>query len=122
VEVFFERLDRARRVVFTWDVQNFWQMGTFPSLDVYRRLKEKIGYYHVKGGRAEPGRRSLVWRSTLQDASWPVLEITRAVCDDGVSPVICLNPSHGKPNEQFPMEKATEIDLAFLRRHFLERQ
>lgn len=91
---FFSALDREGRVDLTWDVQNLWQMGAFPTLDVYRELKPLIGYYHVKGGIADESGR-LKWRSLLADASWPVADITRAVVADGVSPVICLNPSHG---------------------------
>jgi hypothetical protein len=123
VEIFFHRLDRSDQVVFTWDVQNFWQMGTYPSLEIYHRLRPLIGFYHVKGGRAEPGSHELKWRSTLEQASWPVLEISRAVQEDGVSPVICLNPSHGKSHPDYSLDRAAEKDLAFLREHLaMERR
>lgn len=119
----------------TWDIQNAWQMGAPPTLDAYRTLRPLIGYVHTKGGRAaddDPTR--LEWNVGLDAASWPVVEIIQAVVDDGVSPVICLNPSHGKwradydygapgafhpdvPFEQWDMSKVTEKDLHFLRAH-----
>jgi hypothetical protein len=124
--------DRFR---ITWDIQNAWQMGAFPTLEAYRTLRPLIGYVHTKGGRAaddDPTR--LEWNVGLDAASWPVVEIIQAVVDDGVSPVICLNPSHGKwredydygapgafrpdvPFEQWDMSKVTERDLNFLRTH-----
>jgi hypothetical protein len=52
----------------------------------------------------------------LQDASWPVAEITSAVVEDGVSPVICLNqPQHGAPKDGYDYDGIVERDLAFLR-------
>lgn len=51
---FFEILDCKDTVSFTWDIQNLWQSGTFPSMDVYRMLKPLINYVHVKGGISDP--------------------------------------------------------------------
>jgi hypothetical protein len=116
VPAFFERLDRRGRAVFTWDVQNMWQCGAFPSLAIYEKLRPFIAYYHVKGGQSEPGGRALRFKSTLEDASWPVLEITRKVQSDGISPVICLNPSHGDKPAGYDERLETERDIAFLRR------
>lgn len=118
VTAFFAALGRPERVRFTWDVQNLWEMGTFPSLAVYHSLRPVIGYYHVKGGRAEPGSPALVWRSPLETASWPVVEITRAVLADRVSPVICLNPSHGRTAPGEVRTDDTLRDLTFLRSRF----
>lgn len=102
----------------TWDIQNAWQMGSFPTIEAYRTLRPLIGYVHTKGGRAaddDPTR--LKWNVGLEDASWPVAEIIQAVVDDGVSPVICLNPSHGElpPHTQLDFAGTTEKDLNFLR-------
>ena len=113
---FFDALGRRDQVALTWDVQNLWQLGTFPTLDVYRQLRPYIGYLHLKGGVAGADGRTLKWRSTLEAASWPVLEIVRAAIADGVSPVICLNPSHGEISPDHPIADATARDLAFLRR------
>lgn len=111
---FFEILNRPDSVYFTYDVQNLWQMGTFPTLDVYRTLKPLIGYFHLKGGRAgEDGR--LLWKSTLEDASWPVAEMTLEVVRDGVSPVICLNPSHGGKLECYDYSRMFQRDLDYIR-------
>jgi sugar phosphate isomerase/epimerase len=110
---FFDVLDRQNAVALIWDVQNLWQMGTFPSLDVYQMLKPLIGMIHVKGGRAEVSGGALVWKAGLAQASWPVVPILKTAIADGVSPVICLNPSHGKkPNGYI---ENTEANLKFLR-------
>jgi sugar phosphate isomerase/epimerase len=115
VNDFFALLDRKGRACFTWDVQNLWELGTFPTLDVYGQLKEWIGFYHVKGGQLEGESRALRWRSALADASWPIVEITQQVVDDGISPVICLNPSHGAVKEGYDYANVTERDINFLR-------
>ena len=116
VDEFFGLLDRGRCACFTWDVQNMWELGTFPSLDVYRQLKDRIGFYHVKGGQCEGESCALRWRSALTDASWPVVEITQQVVDDDVSPVICLNPSHGAVKEGYEYTNVAKQDIDFLRR------
>jgi sugar phosphate isomerase/epimerase len=116
VRAFFERLDRSGRAVFTWDVQNMWHCGAFPSLAIYEQVKPFLAYYHVKGGQSERGGSALRYKSTLEEASWPVLSITRKVVSDGVSPVICLNPSHGEKRPGYDEAHETERDLAFLRR------
>jgi hypothetical protein len=113
---FFTALGLRNKVSFTWDVQNLWQLGTFPTLAVYQQLRPFIGYLHLKGGRSGPDGQTLKYRSSLESASWPVIEITRAVIADGISPVICLNPSHGAENPDFPMHDVFSRDLAFLRR------
>ena len=90
-----------------------WQMGTFPTPEVYRRLRPLLAYYHLKGGQSEPGSDALRWKSSLEDASWPVREITRQVVADGVSPVICLNGSHGARKPGYSYDEVLERDLAF---------
>ena len=117
---FFAKLDRPGKVVLTWDVQNLWQMGSFPSLETYGQIAPWLGYYHVKGGRGDGPQPALTWRSGLEEATWPVVEITRQVIAEGRSPVICLNPPHGALPPGQPDEHYTERDLAFLRRSFPE--
>jgi len=119
---FFGRLGRREKVCLTWDVQNLWQMGTFPTFEAYEELRPLIGYLHLKGGQCDPpdGRGALVWRSSLAEASWPVAEIARRAAADGVSPVICLNPSHGCPREGAAGGDFTERDLDFIRRAVAE--
>lgn len=111
---FFNRLDRADRVYFTYDVQNLWQMGTFPTMDVYRELAPLIGFYHVKGGQVGEDGNSLVWKSALEDASWPVAELTRQVIADGKSPAICINPSHGAQRPGYRYEDVYKRDLDYM--------
>ncbi len=113
---FFDWLDRPGVAGLTWDVQNQWSSGVFPSIETYRRLKPLIRYYHVKGGQTEPGSTDLAWNVALEDASWPVIEITSAVVADGVSPVICLNPAqHGAAKDGYRYEGLVKRDLDFLR-------
>lgn len=113
VSAFWARLGRP--VSFTWDVQNLWQMGTFPSLEVYRQLRPLVGGLHLKGGRSENGH-TLRWASGLEDASWPVKEIVQAVVDDGNVPVLCLNPSHGEAPPGYDGWAVAQKNVAFLRR------
>jgi len=113
------RIGRPDTLSFTWDVQNMWECGVFPSVDVYEKLRPVIGYYHVKGGRSEAVGGPLVWRSSLADASWPVASITRKVIADGVSPVICINPPHGRSLDS-ANESYAESDISFLRTTFGE--
>jgi hypothetical protein len=114
---FFERLERPGQVHYTWDVQNLWQMGVFPTLEVYRQLKPIIGCIHLKGGRTEGDGRTLVHASALENASWPVVEIMRAAVADGVAPFICLNPSHGRPPPGYNVWEIAQRDVAFLRQN-----
>jgi hypothetical protein len=52
----------------------------------------------------------------LEDASWPVVEITQQVVMDGVAPVICLNGSHGEAKAGYDYNNMTKRDLDFIRR------
>jgi len=113
---FFAALDRPGKAHFTWDVQNFWEAGVFPTIEVYDQLKPLIGYYHVKGGQHDGTNLRVRWRTALEDASWPVLEITRQVVADGVSPVICINPPHGQQKAGCHSADFTRRDIDFLRR------
>lgn len=110
---FLERLQRPGRMKLIWDVQNLWQLGVYPSLETYRVLRPWIGSIHLKGGQAERPGGALVRAAGLRGASWPVLAICRAAVIDGVSPVFCLNPSHGSREHGYRDDPAG--DLAFLR-------
>lgn len=121
VHAFFDAVDRKGVVGYTWDVQNQWTSGRFPSVEEYRRMSSLIQYVHFKGGQyADPQTKELAWREGLADASWPVREIVSAVLVDGVSPVICLNPSHGqlKPHYDYDYSTVTKRDIDFLRSEF----
>jgi hypothetical protein len=110
---FFARVDCGGKVRFTWDIQNLWQMGTFPTVAVYESLRDLIGYLHFKGGEAgEDGK--LTWASSLEEAAWPVVEIVRRAIADEVSPFFCLNPSHGKQHPGYDAYAVTTRDILFL--------
>jgi hypothetical protein len=113
---FFGELDRDNKVSFTWDVQNLWELGTFPSLEAYGEFKHLVRYYHLKGGQHNDTSRNLCWRSSLEDASWPVADITREVVADGQTPVICLNGSHGDKREGYDYTDIVQRDMEFIRR------
>ena len=113
---FFRLLNCGDKARFTWDIANLWEEGTFPTLVVYAQLKPLIRLVHLKGGRRSEGQRLA---SSLEDASWPVKELVSAVLRDGVSPVICTNPSHGAKNEGYNHTRADyERDILYLRREF----
>jgi len=119
IQRFFAELDRpAAR--YTWDIQNLWQTGTFPDLEVYHALKPLIGAVHLKGGRAGDDGKKLEWAAPLDEASWDVPGIVRAIVSDGVSPYICLNPSHGKKPPGWNLWEVTQREIAFLRREIPE--
>ncbi|MAS37250.1 MAG: xylose isomerase [Anaerolineaceae bacterium] len=118
---FFEALDCGNKALLTWDISNLWEEGTFPSLNVYEQLKPLIGLVHVKGGREDSESGGHRWASRLEDATWPVVEIVRTAVRDGVSPVVCINPSHGKRNPGYNGTLADyESDILFLRQHIEE--
>jgi sugar phosphate isomerase/epimerase len=112
---FFEWLDHPKAHL-TWDIQNQWATGVTPTLDDYAALKPLIHYYHVKGGQTEGAADALAWNVALEDASWPVVEITQAVVNDNISPVICLNPAqHGQPKPGYDYSNLVKRDIDFLR-------
>jgi sugar phosphate isomerase/epimerase len=112
---FFELINRPGKLHFTYDVQNLWQMGTYPSLEAYRMLKPITVYFHVKGGQEDPITKQLKWKSSLEDATWPIVEITKEVIKDGISPVICLNPSHGEIRDDYDYRNLDRKDLDFMK-------
>ena len=112
---FFAELDRPDKVSFTWDVQNLWELGTFPSLDAYQAFRHLVHYYHLKGGQHNNSSADLCWRSSLEDASWPVVDITRQVVADGATPVICLNGSHGEKKDGYDYTDIVQRDMDFIR-------
>ncbi|WNR46048.1 sugar phosphate isomerase/epimerase family protein [Paenibacillus roseipurpureus] len=114
---FFDELNRKDSVYLTYDVQNLWEMGTYPSLQVYEALAPYIGFYHVKGGQQGENDNSLAWSSSLEDATWPVIPMTQQAVTDGVSPIICINPSHGVRKPGYNYDEVAKRDLDYLRKH-----
>lgn len=115
---FYESLDRSDSMGLTWDVQNHWATGVYPTKDVYNYLKPMLYYYHVKGGVYEDeSSKTLKWNAALEDSNWPVVDITQRVVDDGVSPVICINPTqHGQNKPGYDYSAVPVRDIDFLRR------
>jgi sugar phosphate isomerase/epimerase len=118
---FFAALDVPDEIGFTWDIQNMWALGTAPSLEIYRQLRPLICYVHLKGGRAGIDG-ALRWRSPLRQATWPVREVLSEVVKDGVSPVICLNPSHGVTPPGYDRAAEVDDDLRFVREILHDRE
>lgn len=115
IQRFFELVSPDGTAYFIYDVQNLWQMGTFPCLEVYRQLRPLLGGLHLKGGRSGDDQ-TLKWAAPLEEASWPVVEIVRAALADNVAPVVCLNPSHGEKPPGYDTWQVAQQDIAFLRR------
>mgnify|MGYP001382671540 CR=1 FL=1 len=112
---FFTELNRNGRVYFTYDVQNLWQMGTYPTMEVYSELAPYIGLVHVKGGQTGDQGDKLVWKSALEHASWPAADLIGQVLRDGRSPVICINPSHGKAKPGLNDKGIYKQDLDYMK-------
>ena len=113
---FFEWLDKPSTACLVWDAQNQWSSGVLPTVAIYEILKPHIGYYHLKGGQSDGDSDRLVWNAALEDSSWPVVDITSALVRDGVSPVICLNPTqHGDQKPGYDYANIVARDIAFLR-------
>lgn len=109
---FFELIGDGAHLIY--DVQNLWQMGIFPTLEIYHQMRPIIGALHLKGGRGdETG--ALKWAAPLDEASWPVLDIVRAVVADGVAPFICLNPSHGEKPFGYDAWEVAQHEVVWLR-------
>lgn len=99
---------------YVWDVQNMWQMGSYPTLAGYQTLRPWLRLLHLKGGRAD-ARGVLTDACGLRTASWPVLSILKEVWRAGAVSVICLNPSHGKRPPDYDIWRMVQDDIAFLR-------
>jgi sugar phosphate isomerase/epimerase len=125
---FFDRLRTRDRVGFTWDIQNMWQSGSYPTVEAYQVLRPVINYVHTKGGQgAHEDPELLTFRSPLETATWPVREILGEILEHDSNSVICINTSHGKvPAGAPPLERADRgrmealRDIAFLRDTFGE--
>lgn len=103
---------------FTWDVQNQWATGVYPTMAHLDQLAPYVSYYHVKGAKAGANPLVAEWNASLEDSTWPVVELTQAVVDRGLSEVICLNPTqHGKDLPDYDYSSVPEQDLKFLRTH-----
>ena len=89
-----------------------WNKGNLSVLDEIC----VIGYVHLKGGMAEEEGGRLKWKSSLEDATWPVKEVMEQVVADGTSPVVCLNPSHGEIKPDYDMDDIVKRDIDYLRR------
>lgn len=112
---FFEWLDRPN-VSLTWDINNQWATGVFPTEADYEQLKPLIHYFHLKGGQSDGNDQKLKWNCSLEDSSYDVVGITSRVVRDGVSPVICLNPSqHGADKPGYDYSNLVKRDIDFLR-------
>ncbi|WP_394216448.1 sugar phosphate isomerase/epimerase family protein [Brachybacterium vulturis] len=112
---FHEWLDRPE-VSLTWDINNQWATGVFPTQEDYEQLKPLIRYYHLKGGQHADADKNLKWNSSLEDSTYDVVGITTRVVQDGVSPIICLNPSqHGENKPGYDYTNLVKRDIDFLR-------
>jgi sugar phosphate isomerase/epimerase len=112
----FQLINRPGKVMFTWDVQNMWQAGTWPTPAHYQTLRDICHYVHLKGGQCDKPGDALQWRSALEDASFDVPTIVRDVVASGRVPVLCLNPPHGAVKPGYDYANLVQRDLRYLRR------
>lgn len=118
---FFKELNYNEKVTFTYDIQNLWELGRFPTAEDYKKLAKITSYLHLKGGRSEIGTDELVCKSSLEEASWPVKDIVSLAIKDNAIKYFCLNPPHGKKApEEFNIKENTQKDIEFLRNNFKE--
>jgi hypothetical protein len=117
---FFKALSDKVKVFFTFDIQNLWQMGTYPSMEVYEMLSDITGYFHLKGSQSLVTGGNTYYGTSLEDASWPVVEITKKVIKQGNGVVICLNPVKGEKKDGYDYEGITKRDLDYLRNEIKE--
>lgn len=115
---FFRLLDRKDQLFFTFDIQNLWQMGVYPSMEVYDTLSHITGYFHLKGSQSLVEGGHTYYASTLEDSSWPVIDITRRAVDSGA--IICLNPIKGEKLVDYNYENITKRDIDYLRNNLGE--
>lgn len=112
---FFKELNCGGRVFFTYDVQNLWLMGTYPSVEVYGMLSDITGYFHLNGSQSLVDGGYTRYCTSLEDASWPVIEITKKAITEGNGVVICLNPLKGEKKNEYDYADITKRDLDYLR-------
>ncbi len=111
---FFKALDRKGKVSLTLDIQNLWQMGTYPSLEVYEMLSDLTSYFHLKGSRSLVEGGPTHFGCALEDSSWRLLEMTRMAVESGA--VVCLNPVKGERIDGYDYSDITHRDLVFLQK------
>lgn len=102
---------------FIWDIQNMWQMGHFPYAATVEQLMPILAALHLKGGIADKDG-NLAEASSLRLATWPVTSIVSAAVSAVKTPVISLNPSHGRRLEGYDVWEVACDDVAFLKENF----
>lgn len=117
---FFNALDCAGRVFLTFDIQNLWQMGTYPTMEVFDILEDITGYFHLKGSLPEISGGDTVYACSLEDCRWDVIGITRKALLGKSKSYICLNPVKGKRLEGLCYEDIARADLDYLRNQIKE--
>jgi len=117
---FFKALNCEEKVFLTFDIQNLWQMGTYPSLEVYEMLSDITGYFHLKGSQSLVDGGYTYYCTSLEDTSWPVVEITTKAVTEGKGVVICLNPLKGEKKNGYDYGDITKRDLDYLRNEIQE--
>lgn len=117
---FFKDLDCQEKVFLTFDIQNLWQMGTYPSVEVYEMLSDITKYFHLKGSQSLDDGGYTHYATCLEDASWPVVEVTQKAINSGQEVIICLNPLKGEKKFDYDYEDITKRDLDYLKNELKE--
>lgn len=117
---FYKALNCPDKVHFTFDIQNLWQVGTYPSEEVCEMLMDITGYFHLKGSQSLVEGGHTYFGSTLEDSSWPVAEMTKKFIKGGKGVVLCLNPIKGEKKDGYNYDGITKRDLDYLRKEIEE--
>lgn len=117
---FFKDLNCQGKVFLTFDIQNLWQVGTYPSVEVYEMLSDITEYFHLKGSQSLEDGGYTHYATSLEDASWPVVKVTKKAINSGQGVVICLNPLKGEKKIGYDYDDMTKRDLDYLRNELKE--
>jgi predicted dehydrogenase len=95
-------------------------MGTYPSVEVCEILSDITGYFHLEGSRSLVPGGHTYYGTTLEDASWPVVEVTKKAITEGKGVVTGLNPIKGEQKYDYDYENITKRDLDYLMKNIKE--
>lgn len=89
-------------------------------MDICETLLNITEYFHLKGSQSLVEGGYTHFASSLEDASWPVIEMTKKLIKDGKGATLCLNPVKSEKKEGYDYEGITKRDLYYLRKDIKE--
>jgi sugar phosphate isomerase/epimerase len=95
-----------------WDVANGWACGEQPHPDGYEKIRDRIGYVHIKGAVAKPGSPDVydgVGLVGQDDLDYET--VLGALARDGYEGKIALHPHHNLFLEEHKLHDETNPEL-----------